>query len=219
MHKAIIAIITILTASSAYANDCRLAIMTIIQKIDNRTYEVSMHSKKEHHLLKTYQTVYKSKGLTQIVVSKNYTEKEVLTNNGFNQIWKVYHECNNYDKQQMHVSEKESSRERLKKELKNTSLSNDEIEIWSKVGGSTSNVMAWKRFVFSPEIALEWVNSGFDLSDTQAWMRMGVESVEEAKRWKYCTGSYIINPYIAKRLIAKGNRIPEKCDKYYQHSE
>ena len=219
MYKATITIIAILTASPVYADDCRLEIMTVIQKINNNTYEVSMHSEKGHQLLKTYQTVYESKGVAQIVVSKHYTKKEVLLNSGFNKIWKVYHECSNYDKQHMNISNQERSQEGLKKELKNTTLTNDEIEIWSKVGGSVSNVMEWKRFALYPEIALEWVNSGFSLDDAQAWWRIGVESAEEAKRWKYCTRSYIITPSGAQSLMLRGKRIPEKCDKYYQHSK
>jgi len=125
----------------------------------------------------------------------------------------VYYECSNYDKSKTKIY----NQSRLQKKLKDI-VPSDEIEMWSKVGGSVRDIMAWKRLVFSPDIALEWVNGGFSLSDTKAWMRMGVETAEEAKRWKYCYyDSRIINHYIAEEIIARGERTPKKCDRYYQH--
>jgi hypothetical protein len=211
MNKIILVISFIFTALPSYADECFLLPAVIVKKIDNNIYEVVAY-KKYHYILKTTQTVYTSTGWTRIKVSKKYTTQKIALNNGFNEIWKVYHECNAYDKQQMDISNKERSRKRLKKQLKNTSLSNEEIEIWSKVGGRVSNIMGWKRLVGSPEIALDWVNSGFDLYDAKQWIRMGVESADDAKRWKYCT-----NAYNVKKLIQRGEKIPEKCDAYYQH--
>ncbi len=211
MYKLFMGIILILVTLPAYTNVCQLRAVTIVGKIDNNTYEIIDHSYRKHAILKTHQTVFTSTGWTAIKTLSNYTKTEIQTKNGFTEVWKVYDECS----KQMQELHRILNIDNLKKELKATSsFTDNEIEKWSQVGGSVHEIMSWNRLVFNPDLALEWVKSGFTLEETKSWIRAGVESAEDAKRWIYCSRSRIISQGTALRLIAKGERIPEKCDRY-----